>query len=154
MSQNPNQFSQTPELGDLDLRFNPNTISCQVGPDVSTPLVPGQAVKMVDSVGGVPKVEAVTDDTDDILGFVVRNFKASSYEAGDAIEVASQLNCIHLEAQGAINRGQQVCIHSATVGHVKAPTSGDKLVGYAFDKAADGELLRVILSTPSFTLYS
>lgn len=149
MSQNPNQFSQTPELGDLDLRMNPNTISAVANGDLST----GQAVKLVDDNSPIMKVVAVDDDTDDIFGFVARNQKQATYAAGDALEVASELNVIYLEAEGAINRGQQVCIHSATAGHVKAPTSGDKVVGYALDKAADGELLRVMLRTPSFDLY-
>lgn len=151
--QNPNQFSQTPELGQLDLAYSPNTITCQVGPDVSTALLKGQAVKLIDSAGGVPKVEAVDDNADEVFGFIAYNVKQTSYEAGDAVEIAANLNVIHLEANGAINRGQQVCIDQATVGHVIAPTSGRKVVGYALDKAADGELLRVMLSTPSFSVY-
>lgn len=154
MSQNPNQFQQSQVLGALDLRFNTNTIPCVVGSGQATPIAPGQAVKIVDSAGGVPKVVAVTADSDEVYGFVAYTVKDKSFSAGDALEVAAAQNCIFLEAQGAIARGAQVCVHAATAGHVKALTNGAKIVGYAFDKASDGQLLRVVLSTPSFSVYT
>ena len=47
MTQLLNQFKMTEEKGQLDLAFNPNTISAQVYASEGTPLVAGQAVKLV-----------------------------------------------------------------------------------------------------------
>ncbi len=155
MSQNPNQFSQSQVLGSLDLRFNPNTIPCVVHSTEEDTLVHGQAVKLVDVAGGVPKVVACDADSDEVYGFIVYTVKDKGFVAGDAVEVATAMNCIHLLSQGAIARGAQVCVHSAVDGAVKALTDGAKIVGYALDKASTtGELVRVVLSTPSFSVYT
>lgn len=152
--QKMNQFQQKAELGDLDLAFNHNTMAAVVDDTISGDnLEVAQAVKIVDEAGGPPKIKEISSDTDEVWGFISRDLKKSKYEKGDACEVASQNNVIYLEANGAITRGAQVTVDSATTGHVKEAVDGKKIVGYALDKADDGELLRVYLKTPSFETY-
>lgn len=147
MSVNINQFAQTPTKGQADLSLNPNTLGCQVTSDEATALVPGQAVKLVDSLGGVPKVTAVTADTDDIFGVVLYNVKNATFPALQALEVAAQDNVVYMEASAAIARGAKV-MYVVTGQKVATATAGKTVVGFAFDKAtASGDLIRVYLLT-------
>lgn len=153
MAQNINSFAQTPELGMLDQRFNFNTISCLVDTTESGSLVAGQAVKVVDSADGVPKVVAVEADTDEVFGFVNYDIKSKEYIAGDALEISQAGNVIYLLSTAAISRGAQVGLDESTVGGVQplSSSSGANIVGWAMDKAAgSGELIRVKVSCPSF----
>jgi hypothetical protein len=161
MTQNPNQFSQSVILGMLDMKFNTETISCQVVSSYSGDgLVAGQAVKVVDSAGGVPKVTPVTDDADEVFGFINYNIKNTTYGANDAVEISRDSNVIYLYAQEAISRGVQVCQYTDglgddAVGYVSGLEDGATIVGYTLDKAAaQGDLIRVVLSVPSFSVYS
>src|SRR5574343_1796469 len=97
-SQNPNQFAQKSQLGALDLRFNPNTVAVQIDASQSGTLYPGQAVKMVDSAGGVPKVIACSADADNVLGFLNYNIKNICFVAGDAAEISMNGNVQFLTA--------------------------------------------------------
>lgn len=155
MTQLVNQFAQSPELGQLDMKMNTSTIPCQVDASEGGALVPGQAVKLVDSAGGVPKVVAVASDDDQVFGFVIYDpvQKSSGYVAGDALEVSTIYgNVMYLKAVGAVARGSLLKIVQATVGGVAVTNNGDgdKIVGWAFDKAANDELLRVVVNCPSF----
>lgn len=154
--QSPNQFQQAPYVGQLSLPFNMNTVACQVDASQgSTPLYSGQAVKIVDSAGGVPKVIACDADDDEALGFVNFNFKNVSFAVGQALEVSLAGNCMYLYATEAFARGVQLTMDTATRGGVRgaAGNTGDTIIGWAFDKAtAAGQLVRVMISTPSFTV--
>src|SRR5688572_26031228 len=55
---NPNQFSQSPMLGQTDLPFNYNTKTVMIDSSEVGTLKPGQAVKAVDASSGVLKVVA------------------------------------------------------------------------------------------------
>ena len=157
MTQSPNQFKQSVILGMLDLRFNSETLSCEV---VSTysgdAMVPGQAVKLSDVGGGIPKVEACTADSDEVFGFINYDIKNKSFVAGDKLEVSRESNVMYLHAAEPISRGAQVCLYLADGdGYVANLLDGKRIVGYALDKAtAEGDLIRVVLSTPSFSVYS
>jgi hypothetical protein len=149
MTLSQNQFAQSPTKGQMDLRYNPNTISCQVKSDEATALVPGQCVKIVDSAGGVPKVTAATVNTDDVFGIVAYSNKQSSFAAGDAVEISFfRGNVMYMEASAAIARGEKVSpviTGSKIVGHSGAL----RVIGRALDKAAlDGDLIRVIIDLP------
>lgn len=153
--QNQNQFAQTPVKGDLDQLFNTDTISAQVASTQVTPLVPGQAVKVVDNSSGVPQVVACALNTDPVFGYVTFNLKDKTYPANSRLELSLSLNVIYLQAATTIARGAQVTMAEATgPGYVAAAVSGDALVGFAYDKAvAIGDLIRVFLtSVPSFEL--
>ncbi len=154
-TQSQNQFGQGPFLGMVDLRFNPNSVSVIIDSGETGSLLAGQAVKMVDSAGGVPKVEACDADDDEVLGFINFDIKTVAFTAGMKAEISMAGNCMFLVATAAIARGVQVTLVAATVGGVAAATgsSTDRIVGWAYDKAANaGQLIRVMISTPSFLI--
>lgn len=152
---NPNQFAQSAILGMLDQRFNPNTVAVQIDAAVTSTLYAGQAVKIVDSAGGVPKVTPCTANSDQVLGFLNYNIKNRAFVAGDAAEISMNMNVMFLRATGAIARGARVVLDITTTGGVAAASGsgGERIVGWAYDKAAAaGDLIRVFLQTPSFAV--
>lgn len=146
---NINQFKQSPVKGQQDMSFNSNTVSCQVASDEAVALIAGQAVKMVDSAGGVPKVTAVTDDADDVFGFINYDVKSPNFPANARCEVSAlRDNCMIMEAGAAIGRWGEVMVSVADK-KVIAATSNNRIVGRAYDKAtADGDLIRVVIMLP------
>lgn len=153
MAQLINQFAQAPELGMLDEKLNVNTIPVQIALNEAVACVPGQAVKMVDDTSGIPTVTKCTADADNVLGFINYDIKSKDFPAGARAEISLAGNVMYLKAVGAIARGAQVTLASGTVGGVASATSADNVVGWAFDKAANDELFRVMLTTPSFQTY-
>lgn len=155
-SQNQNQFSQTPLLGMPDLSNGVNNITAaQIDVSESGELVAGDKVKIVDSASGVPKVVKVTAASDNVWGVVVYNIRNRKYVAGDLCEVAQAGTCVWLQPTTAISRGAKVSSSLLSNGGVAELTSGANTVGYAFDKAVSpGELIRVVVSCPSFETYT
>lgn len=150
MTLNMNQFAMQPVAGDTDLVKSGFAFSAQVASSVTTPLVPGQAVKVEDSAGGVPKVLALAANTDTAHGVVMRNNKDISYAALTSLEIASWGSTIWMTAGGAIARFGKVEVVAAT-SKVIASAGTNPVFGIAFDKAAaDLDLIRVTLIT--FTL--
>lgn len=150
-----NQFGMTTLLGVIDLRFPFNTVSVQIDASQATALLFGAAVKMVDSAGGVPKVVGCTANSDEVLGFINFDIKSQSFPANSMAEISMSGNVLYLYATGAIARGAQVSLDITSNGGVRsaATHTGDKIVGWAYDKAAvAGDLIRVFLKTPSFTV--
>jgi hypothetical protein len=148
-----NQFAQSTLLGTVDLRMCNNTISAQIDASQSGNLYAGQAVKIVDSADGIPKVVACTANSDQVFGFINFDMKTVAFVAGSPCELSLAGNAIYLYATGAIARGAQVQLDVSSPGAVasKVNSSGASIVGYAFDKApAAGALIRVVLSAPSF----
>lgn len=149
MTQNPNQFSQTPEVGFLDLKVQGTVISCQVSSSETVAITGGAALKIEDSAGGVIKVLRATADTDAIFGFAIKNLKDVDRDANDPLEVAIDGSVMYMTAGAAIARGAQV---EADVSADKVITSAgtNTIVGWALDKAAaDGDLIRVLITTPA-----
>lgn len=145
MTQLMNQFVQSVEKGLLDLRLNPNTISCEVHSSQVTPLLPGQAVKIYDDAGGVPKVVACSVDTDKIFGIVALSIKDQSFPALSALEIASENNVIYMQSSAAIARGAKV-MYVVSGEKIATSTNGKSVVGFAFDKAtAADQFIRVYL---------
>lgn len=152
--QNPNQFAMAPYLGMIDMRFPYNSISVLIDASQSSSLLAGSAVKMVDSIGGVPKVVGCSADSDEVLGFINYDIKTVAFAPGMPAEISMAGNVMYLYATAAISRGVQVVLDLSTVGGVQSSSglSGDNIVGWAFDKAsAGGQLIRVFLKTPSFS---
>ncbi len=151
-SLSPNSFQQEMTLGVVDLRFATNTVSVQVDSTQATALYPGSPVKVVDSAGGIPKVVGCAADSDNCAGFLNFNMKNRTYVALDVAEMSMSGNCIWLYATEAIARFAQVELDLTNHGVAAAtPSSGNNIVGYAYDKAtAYGQLIRVMLITPSF----
>lgn len=149
-----NQFAQSVVVGQIDLPYEYNTISAQIDVSETGTLYPGQAVKIVDSAGGVPKVVACSADTDLVFGFINYNFKNPYFLAGYPCEISQDGNVMWLMAADAIARGAQVVSKcSTTIGGV-GPTSGsggENIVGFALDKASvAGTAIRIKLAAPSF----
>jgi len=144
----PNQFGMTSLLGVIDLRYDFNTVSCQVDTSQATALVFGQAVKVVDSAGGIPKVIACAANSDVCAGFINFDIKSPSFPAGSQCEVSMSGNVMFLYATTAIARFAIVSLDITTIGGVRsaAGNTGDRTVGYAYDKAALGDLIRVVLN--------
>lgn len=151
----PNQFAQTTYLGTIDLRFDFNTVSVQIDSTQATALYAGAAVKMVDSADGTPKVVGITAEGDSVLGFINFDIKTVQFVAGSLAEISMAGNVMYLYATAAIARGAQVTCDLSTMGgvHTAAGNTGDTIVGWAYDKAtAAGQLIRVFIKTPSFTV--
>ncbi len=151
----PNQFAETTTLGMIDMRFPYNSISVLIDTTQATALYPGSAVKMVDSSDGVPKVVGMAAEGDSILGFINYDAKNVSFVAGNAAEISMAGNVMYLYATAAIARGVQVTCDITSPGgvHTAAGNTGDTIVGWALDKAtAAGQLIRVFIKTPSFTV--
>lgn len=149
MSQYLNQFSQSPEKGQLELSSSasPKVLQCIA----DSALVPGQAVKLVDGTTKVPHVTACTADTESVFGFVVYSLKNGSYASGAVVEIAILGSVMIMEASAAIVRGAQLNI-VVSGNKVATSASGTKnIIGWSLDKAsASGALIRVMISTPSF----
>lgn len=153
MALNQNQLVQQPVQGQMDLRFNSNVLSVQVDVTSAGGLIPGQPVKMVDSVGGIPKVVECASDADDVLGFIAFDIKSAKFDAGDRCEIAlvDGAGCMYMTSAAAIARKAQLAIVFGTPGQVQTAVaaSGKTVVGYAFDKAtAAGQLIRVMMLPP------
>lgn len=146
-----NQFSQSPYLGMIDMRFPYDTVSVQIDSSAGSALIAGQAVKIVDSAGGVPKVIACTAATDEVFGFINFDIKSVNFPAGAMCEISQAGNFIYLYSTAAISRGVQVGIDLSTVGGVHAVATTENIVGWAYDKATNaGQLIRVKVGCPSF----
>jgi hypothetical protein len=153
MSLELNQFVQAPVLGMTDMKFNFNTMSVQVDSSETGEIVAGQAVVVVDNAGGVPKVVAASANDDKVWGFVNYDIKSQKFVASNAMEVSTEGNVLFLLSTGAIGRGAQVTLDVSVAGGVAAAVTGDRLVGYALDKAsASGALIRVRLYGPHAAL--
>ena len=148
MSLQLNQFSQTTVQGQLDLEFQGSVISAQVSANQATALVAGQPVKIENSAGGVPKMLALTSNTDPVFGFVSRNLKDQNFPTYAALEVALTDSVMYMTANASsptIARGAPVEVDYVT-NTVLASQGINPVVGYALDQAANaGDLIRVYI---------
>lgn len=146
-----NQFEQSPIVGQLDLRFNTESVSAEIASTVTETLRAGQAVKVADIAGGVPKLLPCAANDEEVFGFINYDIKNSTFRASDKVQVSRDANVIYLEATTVIPRLAEVTVDIAAVGGVAAAATGNTIVGYAYDSAvAIGDLVRVVLRTPSF----
>jgi hypothetical protein len=152
MALNINQFIQTPVKGMCDLKFNPSTVSVQIDVSSAGGLVPGQAVKIVDSANGVPLVVECSSDADDVFGFINYGIKDQVYNAGMYAEISAFAgNVMYMEAGAAIARGAKVEI-VVSGNKVQTASGVSTVVGRAFDKAtASGDLIRVYINLPGLS---
>jgi hypothetical protein len=148
-----NQFNQSPIIGQLDLRYNPNTVSAKIDDGVSGTVLPGTAMKYTQDDTGVPSITPCTADSDITCGFVNYDIKTPGFVAGDLCEMSQRGNVMYLISTAAIQRGARVMIVPATPGGVVTATSGKPYIGWALDPAsAAQQFIRVELTTPAFEL--
>lgn len=146
-----NQFKQSQVLGQVSGQPTA-TFSAQVASTVVTALLAGQAVKIVDDASALPQVVACAADSDEVWGFINYDIKSQNFKAGDRVEVSMGSNLMLLQATGPVARGERVCLDVLYIGGVAAyslATSGDTVVGFAYDKAAAAQLIRVRLGARS-----
>jgi hypothetical protein len=150
MTLTPNQFTQTTVQGQRDLPALGSVISCQIDAAETATLVAGQAVKLATTAGGVPKVLALTADTDELFGYILRNFKDADFAANDMIEIALSGSVVWMTAGAAIARGAKIEVDVSET-EVITNAGTNPVAGYALDAAAAaGALLRVYVLTPAF----
>ena len=150
-----NVFGMGAIKGMVDLLLNPSIMSAQIdvtstlGADGGVGLVAGQAVTIVNSPGGIPKVIEATADTQDIFGFIVYNPKDPKYMRQDRCEIAfGKGSVVYMEANAAIARNAEVAVLIAGVKVITA-TATDRIVGRALDAAtAQGQMIRVLIDLP------
>ena len=149
MTQLQNQFSQSVEKGQLDLKIPSVVLSCMVDSAAPAELVAGDIVKLVDSAGGVPKILKITADTDAVFGMVISSFKDASYPALSNVEiVAFRGGVAYMQSSAAIARGANV-MPVVSGSKVATATTGKRIVGYALDKAtAANQIIRVVVDLP------
>ncbi len=152
MALNQNQFAQTPIQGMVDLQgFGSNVISVAVSDNQVLPLVAGQPVKIENSAGGVPKVVALTANTDIPAGFIGYNLKDINYPADARAEMAMSGSVMYMTAGAAIARWANVEIDYVN-NRVITSAGVNPVAGFAFDKAAAlGDLIRVYIVNPQLT---
>lgn len=148
-----NQFQMQSYLGLVDQSYNFNTSAVEIDATESDTLYTGSAVKMYDRAGGIPKVVGCSADSDNVLGFINYDIKSRSYVAGARCQISKAGNVIYLYATEAFGRGVEVSLDLTTNGGVRGASgnTGDRIVGWAYDKAESaGQLVRIFLTTPSF----
>ncbi len=147
MAQLPNQFRQSPLKGMVDLRVGGAIVQAQMDVTAGANIVPGTAVTMIDSAGGVPKVKEVAADSDEIWGFLCYDQIKAAFNPYDPVTVALVNGgaAMWMEASAAIARNAVVGV-VVTGSKVKTSAGGSRDVGRAYDKAAvDTDLIKVIL---------
>jgi len=158
-SQAQNQFSQSPLLGMIDMTVGPtNVMAVQIDASAGSAVYyPGQFVKVVaNTLGGLPRVIGCSADADGALGAITYNIKNQGFgfefTAGSVCEIALAGSVMWLYSSAAITQQARVCLDASQPGSVQ-PTGGStpNIVGWAMDGAAAmGQLIRVVLLTPSF----
>ena len=149
MAQLINQFAQAPVQGQLDLAMNTDTMSVQIDASSAGSLVPGQAVKWVDTANGLPLVVEAATDVEQIAGFINYNIKDATFAASQAVEISAfNGNVMYMTASAAIAVGASVMVVIASK-KIATATSGKRIIGVCLDKAtADGDLVRVRILLP------
>lgn len=151
MTLNPNQFALVPVQGVMDLRKSVNVISAEIDISSAGGLIPGQAVKKVDVVGGVPKLVECAADSDLVFGFLVFNLKNKVYNALDKVEVSTGFDDVMYMTAGAAMASLTQIMPVIASKKVVAATAGKPISGYTLDKStADGDIIRVVVACPSF----
>jgi hypothetical protein len=152
-----NQFAMASIQGMLDLKVGQaSVVAAEVDVSETGTLYAAQPVRIVSSSDGIPKVIHCSANSDSVFGYIVYDIKSQGFKAGQRIELAQGGSCMYLYASGAITRGNQVISDVASIpnGGVKdfsSGTTGENIVGYAYDLAAAyGSLIRVVLRCPSF----
>lgn len=144
MTQNVNQFALSNEKGTLDLRVNSNIIQARVHTGVT--LIAGQAVKLVDTAGGIPVVTEAAD-TDAVFGYVVYSHKETDYVAGQSVEIGLSGTTMRMIAGEALAPFVNV-MHVLATGKVITAAGTTKCISaVTLDKASgDGSLIRCVIS--------
>jgi hypothetical protein len=134
--------------------------ACTIDPSLSssTPLLPAQAVVLVNQSGGTadsPFIVTPAGAGDDILGFAINNLRYQGGYASQQIDIAIAGMVMIMEASGALDAGIRVGINSSV--QIVDATSGVhgtlNQIGILLDQAvSEGDLVRVMILVPSLTV--
>lgn len=150
---NTNQFKQSAKAGQVDLSVTSNEalFTCRYNPEATSTLrlVEGAGVMLKDLGAsdsiGPPIVDVRPDDNEPLtFGIKVYTTKKNNNEPGEIVQIATEGAVVFMKASGAITRGAPLALVLATEGEVIIATTED-VIGKALDKAADGELVRVLI---------
>lgn len=150
MTLSMNQFDMQPVQGDLSLPRTGTVITAAVSANENGVFVAGQAVKIDPAApyGGVPQMLALTANTQESFGVVIRQLKNTQFSSGVPFELAMNNSVIWMTAAEAINPGQFVEF-IYTTNKIKTNTGVNPYLGKALDKSTgDGSLIRVLLQVP------
>ena len=148
LTQNQNQFAQTPLLGQVDMLVNPSILSAKIYiSSVATKLQVGQGFKLVDQAGPEITVDQVANDSELVFGVSVYNPRKQTYSPGDTIELALEGSIVYLETSAAIARGAKVQLDPTgpTISTLN-DYPNNYMIGICLDKpTASGQLARVLI---------
>ncbi len=148
-SQNTNQFSPTPAIGQKDMSIcrGSGVLAMQLGVNQATAIYAGSRVKIDATVltpMPFPQVVAALDN-EDAIGTVQLTSKQSSFSAGDVLEIQTNLGPVTYQVAAAtIAGGAKVEMAS---GFVQTKASGT-LMGIALDPAVLNGFVRVATLSP------
>lgn len=149
MALNQNQFAITPVPGDISNRGSGVVVNAQIKIGEIAPILPGQAVKIVDVASQLPVVTALTGQNDVPMGVITRNLKNAAYTEGNIVELALMNTIVYMTASEAISWLQPVHYNYST-DKVEVLDGSYPQVGLAYDKAtADGDVIRVLVTVPT-----
>ncbi len=147
-----NQFNNNiPIKGDSCFVTGFNVLPVMLDPDSTATLYPGDGVVMTTSDGKTILVDKAAA-TDVIFGFVLYNMKKSTYTAGQAFEIACFGTAIYAQAQGSINRGDDLeyvpdLADPTDDPLMKVNAGTNPISAFALDNATDGQIFRMIVAS-------
>ena len=151
VTQNMNQFEQSPIKGNIAAIVNPNTISVVIDPASAlnsvAPLYAGDMVALSNAVGSAIMVDkAIANST--MFGVVIYTPKKDKFVAGDALEVAMAGSVVYMEAENAVARGESLQYVPGTSVVKPWVNAVETAIGIALDKSAAsaGNLIRVLVA--------
>lgn len=145
--QNPNQFAQTPVLGQPDERQQPNSLFATINPDsVFTDFQVGTVVKLVAGAGPQILVD-VADPTEKPYAVIPYNIKKNTYAPGDSVQLFAALSVLYLQTSAAVTRGADVqFLNTGGSPTVATRAGGNAILGTALDQdSTGGGVIRVLV---------
>lgn len=151
--QNQNQFSMTPELGELVKNPAANVVSVLINPSsVASVIQNGSPCKLIAGVtgqSGMALVDVISDPPNDVVyGFIVYNLRKNTHSPGETVELAIAPSEIWLEASAAITRGVNVQSNASGPTIATNTTSGQQFAGVAIGQVAAAATLINIKVSP------
>lgn len=145
MTQNLNQFSQSAERGQIPLLGAEGFVVSAIVDSTSATINAGDAVEIITTSKGIPKVKKLANATNAVFGFAIYNPVKNANVAGDRIEVMITGGVMYMIASEVINAGVEV-EYNITTGKI-APYVVDSgitpntIVGKTIDYASGNNIL-------------
>lgn len=146
---NLNQFNQSPIKGDSATKVNLNTLSVVIDPNSTNTLLPGDAVVLTTTTGAGTILVDKALATQNPFGFIFYNIKTDHFVAGDAVEIGLVGAIMFVQAQGTIQRGnnlEYIPSASLTTGPLMKVNAGvNPVSAMSLSNASDGDIFRMIV---------